>query len=130
MSYSTSFSKNPTDGSIFLPDANNSSLVLRFEIVKPNNCGDPNTLRKTKIEIIRSTQLPDGSFDENVVSEGEMTINPMCPGSDPKIEISSAQVTFSCSYFGSKGTTSSALKARKKGPFYYNNLFANFGEVQ
>ena len=109
MTYNTSFSKNPTDGSIFLPETNDSSLVLRFDISEPNNCGDPNLLRNTKVQIIRSIRLADGSTQENIISEKQMASNPMCPNTDPRIEISSDLVNFSCRYFGSQGTTSSAF---------------------
>lgn len=107
MSYETSFGKNPTDGSIYLPEASNSSLVLRFDIIEPNNCGDPNQLRKTSVQIVRRSKLSDGSSQDNVVSDLELPSNPMCPNGDPKIEIAWQQIKFSCQYFGSEGTTSS-----------------------
>ncbi|MBC7457872.1 MAG: hypothetical protein H7235_06310 [Bdellovibrionaceae bacterium] len=110
MTYNTSFSKNPTDGSIFLPETNDSSLILRFDISEPNNCGDPNLLRNTKVQIIRSIRFVDGSIQENIISEKRMASNPMCPNTDPKIEISSDLVSFSCRYFGSQGTTSNSTK--------------------
>ena len=112
MSYNTSFSKNPTDGSIFLPETNDSSLILRFDIAEPNNCGDLNVLRNTKIQIIRSVRLADGSIQEEIVSEKQLSSNPMCTNADPKIEISSDQVNFSCKFFGSQGTTSSAFSLK------------------
>ena len=112
MSYNTSFSKNPTDGSIYLPETNDSSLVLRFDITEPNNCGDPNTLRNTKVQIIRSTRLADGLINEIVISEKQLASNPMCINANPKFEISSDQVNFSCAYFGSQGTTSSAFSLK------------------
>ena len=109
MSYNTSFSKNPTDGSIFLPETNESSLFLRFDINEPNNCGDANVLRNTLVQIVRATRLVDGSVDEIIISEKQLATNPMCPYADPKIEISSDRVNFSCAYYGSQGTTSSGF---------------------
>ncbi|MGZ3770369.1 MAG: hypothetical protein ACXVCP_11160 [Bdellovibrio sp.] len=115
MSYQISFGKNPTDGSIYLPETNSTSLVLKFEIAEPNNCGDQNGLRKTSIQIVRRSKLVNGSDEDIVVSNYKSSVNPMCPNSDPKFEISWQQVKFSCKYFGSQGTTSS--------PFSTKNLF-------
>lgn len=109
MSYETSFGKNPTDGSIYLPETSSSSLVLKFDINEPNNCGDPNQSRKTSVQIVRRSKLSDGSSQDNVVSDLELPSNPMCPNGDPKIEIAWQQIKFSCQYFGSEGTTSSAF---------------------
>ncbi|OFZ10759.1 MAG: hypothetical protein A2Z20_00755 [Bdellovibrionales bacterium RBG_16_40_8] len=107
MSYETSIGKNPTDGSIFLPETIDSSLLLRFVINEPNNCGDPSPKRKSIIQIVRSVKLVNGSQDETVVADQELTENPMCPGSSRQIEISKDEVRFVCNYFGSEGTTSS-----------------------
>lgn len=112
MAYTTSFSKNPTDGSIYLPETNESSLVMRFEILEPNNCGEVSARRSTRVQIIRATRLMDGSFQENIISEKILVVNPMCPEADSVIEISAPQVRFSCKYFGSQGTTSSANPRR------------------
>ncbi len=119
MSYETSIGKNPTDGSIFLPETNESSLLLRFVINEPNNCGDPNPKRKNVIQIIRSVKLVSGLQDEIVVAKQELNENPMCPGSGKQIEISNSNVRFVCSYFGSEGTTSSQflLKSIKRRIF-------------
>lgn len=118
MTYHTSFSKNPSDGSIFIPESDVSSLVLRFDISEPNNCGDPNLLRNTKIQIIRSIRQTDGSTQESVITEKQISSNPMCPNADPKIEITSDLVSFSCRYYGSQGTTSSAFSLKS----LFNNV--------
>lgn len=112
MTYETSFGKNPTDGSIYLPETSNTALVLRFDITEPNNCGDPNLLRKTSVQIVRRTKLADGSTQDTVVSEIKSTLNPMCSANDPKFEIAWNQVKFSCQYYGSEGTTSSMVPTR------------------
>lgn len=112
MSYETSFGKNPTDGSIYLPETSNTALVLKFEIAEPNNCGDPNQSRKTSVQIVRRAKLSDGSSQDTVVSDLESPSNPMCPHSDPKLEIAWEQIKFTCQYFGSEGTTSSAFSMR------------------
>lgn len=113
MSYETSFGKNPTDGSIYLPETSNSSLVLRFDILEPNNCGDFNRARNTMVQIVRISKLADGSTQDLVVSNTELTSNPMCPNGDPKIEIAWQQIKFTCQYFGSEGTTSSFNGVRR-----------------
>ncbi|MGZ3795881.1 MAG: hypothetical protein ACXVB1_05935 [Pseudobdellovibrionaceae bacterium] len=112
MSYETSFGKNPTDGSIYLPETSNTALVLRFDITEPNNCGDLHQLRKTSVQIVRRSKLSNGSTQDAVVSDIESITNPMCPHSDSRIEISWQQIKFTCQYFGSEGTTSSAFSMR------------------
>lgn len=112
MSYETSFGKNPTDGSIYLPETNNTALVLRFEVTEPNNCGDPNQSRKNSVQIVRRSMLENGSSQDLVLADVQSSVNPMCPHSDPKLEISWQQIKFTCQYFGSEGTTSSAFPVR------------------
>ena len=114
MSYHTSFSKNPTDGSIFIPETGDSVLLLRFDITEPNNCGDDDIQRSTRVQIVRSARATDGAVSENIISERLLNSNPMCPQTHVKIEIESGPVRFSCSYFGSQGTTSSGISLGKK----------------
>ncbi len=117
MSYETSVGKNPTDGSVYLPESANSSLLLKVSITEPNNCGDPHPLRKTLVQMVRATKLPDGSTQETVLTAYESADNPICPGSNNRLEIFANRVKFSCQYFGSEGTTSSPFSwARWKRP--------------
>ncbi len=112
MSYETSFGKNPTDGAIYLPETSNTSMVLKFGINEPNNCGDPDQSRKTSVQIVRRITLLDGSIQDQEVSHLELSSNPMCPNYDPKIEIVWQQIKFTCQYYGSEGTTSSAFSIK------------------
>ena len=112
MSYETSFGKNPTDGSIYLPETSTSALVLKLDIVEPNNCGDPDQSRKMSVQIVRRSKHSDGSVQDVVISDIESMVNPMCPNSDPKLEISYQKIKFTCQYFGSEGTTSSPILTR------------------
>jgi hypothetical protein len=110
--YETSFGWNPMDGSIYLPETNSSALVLKFIIAEPNNCGDPNQSRKTMVQIVRRSKLSNGSSQDTVVSDFESSTNPMCPNVDSKLEIAWQNIKFTCQYFGSEGTTSSAFSVR------------------
>ncbi len=112
MSYETSFGKNPTDGTIYLPEASNSNILLKFVIQEPNNCGDSRDFRNTSVQIVRRTLNPNNEYEDQVVSNLNLTINPMCPGSDSKLEISWQNIKFTCQYFGSEGTTSSYYSLR------------------
>lgn len=109
MSYETSLGKTPLDGSIYLPESSTSSLSLRFDITEPNNCGDPTPLRHTSVQIVRSSKLGDGSIHEEILTANDLNGNPMCAGTDFKLDISWQQVRFTCQYFGSTGTTSSLI---------------------
>lgn len=112
MSYESSIGRNPADGSIFVPVSQNISLALRVMISEPNNCGDPVLGRKTIVQVVRAEEQPSGTLNEEVIESQELLSNPMCPGSDPKLEISSGQVRFQCQYYGSEGTTSSPWSLR------------------
>ena len=114
MSYNTSLGKNPAERPIYITETNNNSLVLKFDITEPNNCGDPNVLRSLKVQIIRATKLNDGLTKEDIISEIQSSNNPICPGSNPKFEISTGQLIFSCTYFGTQGTSSSGFNLKSK----------------
>jgi len=105
MSYETSSGKNPYDGSISLPETNNDSLLLRFNIHEPNNCGEADSRRKTFLQIIRSQTDKVGVIHEAILAHAELPINPMCPGSDPQLVITWEAVSFSCQYYGSSSRT-------------------------
>lgn len=108
MSYETSIGKNPNDNSFFVPVTSNSSLNLRIVIAEPNNCGDTHAARKTLVQIVHTTKNLNGDLTETIKESRELETNPICPDSDPQMEIASPQVRFTCKYYGSEGTTSSA----------------------
>lgn len=118
MSYETSFGKNSMDGTIYLPETINNSIVLKFSITEPNNCGDQNQSRKTSVQIVRRSKLSDGSTQDAVLSELESSSNPMCPNDNSKLEIAWQHINFNCQYFGSEGTTSLVSFVRKGFHFY------------
>lgn len=107
MAYETSLGKNPTDGTIFLPETSQSALQFRFVVTEPNNCGDFHPERKSVVQILRSTRLVNGTQEDTVVVSREISENPLCPDNDHRIEISQGKIRFVCHYYGSEGTTSS-----------------------
>lgn len=113
MSYNTSVSKNPTDGLVSISETADTSIVFRFDISEPNNCGTASLLRNTNVQIIRSVKNTDGSIQENIISEKKLSLNPMCPGSFTNIELSTNNIHFSCTYSGSQGDTASAFNLKK-----------------
>lgn len=106
-SYESSLGKNPTDNTIFVPETNNSSIILRAEIVEPNNCREPSSSRKTLLKVIRVIALADQTSQFEVLKENDLLENPMCSNASPNFEISWEQIRFSCKYIGSIGTTRS-----------------------
>jgi hypothetical protein len=113
MSYESSFGKNPGDNTIYYPDTSARKLLLRLEIFEPNNCGDANPRRLTKIEVIERLEMSGGRTQDTVLAHNELTINPICPSETGGFEISSGQVHFTCKYFGSQGTTKSSQFQKK-----------------
>ncbi len=112
MSYETSIGKNPSDGTIYVPEANNSNILLKFVIQEPNNCGDASNFRNTTVQIVRRKLKQNGDYEDQVVSNTNLSRNPMCPGSDTGLEISWQNIKFNCKYYGSEGTTSSVFSTR------------------
>jgi hypothetical protein len=112
MTYETSAGKNPLDGSIYVPESAETSLILRFVITEPNNCGESHSQRKTVVQIIRSTKVSEDSTQEAIVATEVLNVNPMCPKTNPEFEISKDRLQFACRYFGSEGTTSSVYSLR------------------
>jgi hypothetical protein len=106
MSYETSIGKNPMDGSIYIPESRESTVLLRFVITEPNNCGMASSARKNRVQIIRSVQKLNEATVETVLESKDLTENPMCPGANSQFEIANGPLRFSCTYFGSAGTTS------------------------
>lgn len=113
-SYETSLGHNTSFESIFLPETIDTAVVFKFRIQEPNNCGDPHPSRKTSVQIVRRSKISNRAFQDTVLSEVELQHNPMCPQSDPKIELSWQQTTFSCQYFGSQGSSSSIYSNRPR----------------
>ncbi len=113
MSYETSMGKNPTDGTVFLPETSGSKLLLRMMISEPNNCGGAHVDRFNQVQIVRSISTDEG-FEEEVLAERMFFENPMCPQAKHDFGISYEQVSFSCNYFGSTGTTSSQYSVFSK----------------
>lgn len=114
MSYKVSFGKNPTDGAIYIPETPSSELRLKIAIEEPNNCGDLTPARRTQIQIVRSTREIDGTHKEELLQDHTENRNPFCPKEDPELKISHGDLTFTCNYYGSEGTTSSPYSVRKK----------------
>lgn len=115
MSYVTSLGGSPTDGSLYLPETNLSSVRLRFAISEPNNCGDAHEGRRTSVQILRQQWDVTGEMHESVLAQNEFPGNPMCANSSAEFEIAWNQVRFACRYFGSFGTTSSVFSVKSLG---------------
>ncbi|RYZ72142.1 MAG: hypothetical protein EOP05_11335 [Proteobacteria bacterium] len=112
MAYESSIGKNPSDGTIYLPVDSKSTLALRYMMFEPNNCGDPNPDRVGVVQIVE-TKLEGGNTSEIVRASKPLVTNPICPGSSGRFEIETADVKFSCQYFGSEGTTSSQYSVQR-----------------
>jgi hypothetical protein len=113
MSYEISIGRNQTDGSVYVPETDQSSLRLRVLIKEPNNCGDPTPARGTILQIVRETRGEDGSVNEAVLTSETNPTNPICPKTHTPLEIAWQNVRFKCSYFGSEGTTASMVSFQK-----------------
>ncbi|MNJ96686.1 hypothetical protein D3C87_144160 [compost metagenome] len=106
MSYTTSVGKNPTDGSIYIPESHKTSVGLRFEIHEPNNCGKRAEERETFVQVVRLTQ-DNFNTKEEVLMFRHIRNNPMCDKKYNGFTIEWSYLKFTCHYFGSQGTTSS-----------------------
>ncbi len=112
-SYESGIGLPPTE-TVYVPETENSSIVLRVRITEPNNCNEQSSGRKTSLKILRKTVFHDRPSQADALREIELTENPMCQKANPNFEISWEQIKFSCKYFGSIGTT--------KSPFSLNRL--------
>ena len=113
-SYESGIGMPPTE-TVYVPESENSSIVLRVRITEPNNCNEQSSGRKTSLKILRNTISPDRSVQAEILREIELTENPMCPQANSKLEISWEQIKFSCKYFGSLGTTKSPFSLKSLG---------------
>jgi hypothetical protein len=112
MSYETSDGKNPLDGSVYVEESEQSTLIFRFVITEPNNCGPADPRRQNLVQIVRSQHLPNGGTNETVIKEHRFDENPICPGANGDFAMETDAIRFACKYIGSEGTTSSPYSLR------------------
>lgn len=108
LKYETSIGKTSTDGFVYVPETQNSQIVMRLEISEPNNCSEDNGERYQRLQVVRRTMGTDGTSSEQLLNSKMTNKNSMCPGVDSSFSIKALDVQFHCQYFGSTGTTSSS----------------------
>lgn len=112
--YETSISHNPFDTQIYVPDTFDSTLFFRMIIEESSNCTDQLlSERKTTLSIIRSYNANGSGIGkpEEVVAYQELSgYNPICDQNKRPFGLSFEGVEFTCSYYGSEGTTAFLYK--------------------
>ena len=120
MSYETSLSRNPTDPIIFVPESPTSDLVFRMVTTEPANCSDEekySTGRQTELSIMRQSKSSNGNEppkEEVLVQQTWIGYNPLCEKKADDLTLTFGNTTFACRFFGTEGTTSSALMINKR----------------